>query len=135
MNTSMALARLGRACNALAGATVLLGAIGVTGVNAADLSVITVSAPKAKIVEHGPGTATATQQITVTAGVQYDPVTLTTNSGVALLKDGVQQAAIRVCRAADPGAPEDRSCIRNATHGAQPQIDAAVRRARAQNQG
>lgn len=133
MMTSKTPARLARVCSAFASATVLLGTIGLSAANAAE-SVITVSAPRAKIVEHGPGT-TSTQQMTVTARVEYDPVTLTTSSGVALLKDGVQQAAIRVCRAADPGAPEDRTCVQRATHGAQLQIDAAVKRARAQDHG
>ena len=131
MTTSKTLVQFGAVCGACAGAALLLGAIGFSGANAAEVQVITVSAPKVKIVEHGPGTAVAAQQITVTARVQYDPVTLTTNSGVALLKDGVQQAARRVCRAADPGAPEDANCVRNATNGAQRQIDAAVARARA----
>jgi UrcA family protein len=131
MTTSKVLARVGRECTACAGAALLLGMIGLSPAIAADVETITVSAPKLKIVEHGPGTATATQQVSVSARVQYDPVTLTTNSGVALLKDGVQQAARRVCRDADPGAPEDTNCILNATNAAQPQINAAVARARA----
>lgn len=118
-----------------AGAALLLGATAVSGVNAGDVQVITVSAPRVKILEHGPGTTTATQEMTVTARVQYDPVTLSTNSGVALLKDGVQEAARRICRAADPGAPEDMRCVRNATDSAQPQIDAAVARAKAREHG
>lgn len=131
MTTCKTLARIGGACSVLAGAALLTGTIGLSSANAADIAVITVSAPKAKLVEHGPGTSTATQEITVSARVQYDPVTLTTNSGVALLKDGVQQAARRVCSAADPGAPQDTDCIRKATDAAKPQINAAIARARA----
>lgn len=131
MKTSKTLARLGRACGALAGATLLMGTVAFSLANADEITSITVSAPKVKIVERGPGTRTAIEQVTISAGVQYDPVTLTTNSGVALLKNGVEQAALRVCRAADPGAPEDTQCVRNATHAAQPQIEAAVARARA----
>lgn len=126
------LVRLNRGCTLCAGvAALLFGTIGLSAAMAADVAAITVSAPRVQIIEHGPGTSTATEQITVTARVQYDPVTLTTNSGVALLKDGVEQAARRVCSAADPGAPQDTNCIRGATNAAQPQIKAAVARARA----
>jgi UrcA family protein len=131
MMNSKTLVEVGRVCAAFAGATLLLGTVGLSRVTAGEVQVITVSSPRVKIVEHGPGTQTATEQITLTAHVPYDPVTLTTNSGVALLKDGVQEAARRVCRAADPGSPEDTSCIRKATDGAQKQIDTAVARARA----
>ena len=131
MTRSKVLVQLRRACSTCAGVGLLVGAIAA---NADEIQVITVSAPQVKIMAHGPGPTSATEQVTVTARVQYDPVTLTTNSGVALLKDGVEQVARRVCRAADPNAPEDRNCIRNATDGAQPQIDAAVARARANHQ-
>ena len=116
--------------SALLGTALVLGTIAFSGAYADETEVITVSAPKAKLVAHGPGAATATQQITVMARVQYDPVSLTTNSGVALLKDGVEQAARRVCHAADPAAPEDMACVRNATDSAGSQIDAAIARAR-----
>lgn len=132
MAISNVLVQLRRAFGACAAVGLLVGAI--ADANADEVQVITVSAPQVKIMAHGPGPTSATQQVTVTARVQYDPVTLTTNSGVALLKDGVQQVARRVCRAADPSAPEDMNCIRNATDGAQPQIDAAIARARANHQ-
>jgi UrcA family protein len=115
---------------ALLGSAVVLATVGLSTAKADEPEVITVAAPKVNVIAHGPGAATATQQVTVTAHVQYDPVTLTTNSGVALLKDGVEQAARRVCRSADPGAPEDMTCVRSATDSAAPQIDAAVARAR-----
>jgi UrcA family protein len=70
------------------------------------------------------------EQSTVRLGVSYDPVTLTTNSGVALLKDAVTQAAFQACIDADPtSAPESR-CISNAIDQAQPQIAQAVAQAR-----
>ena len=133
MRTSKERTRSGRVCGAFSGAALLIGTMGLA--MAADIAAITVSAPKVKIVERGPGTSSATQQVTLSARVQYDPTTLTTHSGVALLKDGVEQAARRICQAADPGAPEDTGCIRNATHAAQPQIDAAIARARAREHG
>ncbi len=75
------------------------------------------------------------EQSTVKLGVRYDPVTLTTNSGVALLQDAVTQAAFRACVDADAtSAPESR-CIPNATDQAQPQIAQAVAQARRDAQG
>ncbi len=131
MTTSKTLVQLGRISAAFAGTALLLGAIGPPCATAAEIEGITVAAPRVKILEHGPGTAVAEQQVSITARVPYEAVTLSTNSGVALLKDGVEQAARRVCSAADPGAPVDTKCIRDAIHAAQPQIDAAVARARA----
>lgn len=130
MKTSKTLTRLGRARGAFAGVTLLIGMVAFCTANATDITSITVSSPKVKVLEHGPGTSTAVEQVTVTAAVPYEPVTLTTNSGAALLKYGVEQAALRVCYAADPAAPADTQCIRNATHAAQPQVDAAIARAR-----
>jgi UrcA family protein len=93
--------------------------------------------PTSQIVVQGPTTTIIgqdyrrpLQQSTVRLGVRYDPVTLTTNSGVALLKDAVTQAAFQACIDADPtSAPESR-CISNAIDQAQPQIAQAVARAR-----
>jgi UrcA family protein len=70
------------------------------------------------------------QQQTVKVDVSYDPVTLTTNSGVALLKDAVQQAAYKACTGDDNLMRPDYSCIRTAIEQARPQIAQAVARAR-----
>lgn len=70
------------------------------------------------------------EQSTVTLGVRYDPVTLTTNSGVALLKDAVTQAAFQACVEADPTSPPESRCVSNAIDQAQPQIAQAIAQAR-----
>lgn len=93
--------------------------------------------PINQIIVHGPSTQVIghdyrrpIEETTVTLGVRYDPVALTTNSGVALLKDAVTQAAFQACVDADPtSAPESR-CISDAIDQAQPQIDEAVAQAR-----
>jgi len=94
-------------------------------------------APPTQIVVRGTSTQVIghdyrrpVEQSTVRLGVRYNPVTLTTNSGVALLKDAVTQAAFQACVDADPTyAPESR-CISNAIDQAQPQIEQAVAQAR-----
>lgn len=62
-----------------------------------------------------------------TARIQYNPVTLTTNSGLALLKDGVEKAARELCYSIDPLDP-DGTCVRNAIESALPQISGRCRR-------
>ena len=128
---SKTLMRIGAATASAGAAVMLLAAIDVSLARAAEGDEITVTAPATKVIGRAPGANNPITQVTVTARVQYDPVTLTTNSGVALLKDGVLDAARRICRAADPGAPQDNECVRQATSSAQPQIDAAVAKARA----
>ncbi len=78
----------------------------------------------------GYGTLRPVEQSTVKVGVSYDPVTLTTHSGVALLKDAVTQAAFKACVDADPAYPPNSTCISSAIQQAQPQIAQAVARAR-----
>ena len=70
------------------------------------------------------------EQSTVKVGVSYDPVTLTTHSGVALLQDAVTQAAFKACVDADPTYAPESACISRAIDQAQPQIAQAVARAR-----
>jgi UrcA family protein len=78
----------------------------------------------------GYGSLHPLERSTVRVGVTYDPATLTTHSGVALLKDAVAQAAFKACIDADPAyAPESR-CMTEAIRQAQPQIAQAVARAR-----
>jgi UrcA family protein len=92
-----------------------------------------------QIVVHGSTTETIghdyhglrpIEQTRVTVGVRYDPVTLTTNSGVALLKDAVAQAALKACGASTWATVEYNSCVRPAIDEAQPQIARAVEQAR-----
>jgi UrcA family protein len=66
--------------------------------------------------------------------VSYDPATLTTNSGIALLKDSVADAARKACNAAGDAAdslPDDGgTCVRAAISSAQAQVDAAITKAK-----
>jgi UrcA family protein len=103
--------------------------------HAGDLDQITISAPAVKTVGREAATDAPIQQSTVSARVTFDPVTLTTNSGVALLNDSVLEAARRACDEADPLTPDDGSCLRTALESAKPQVDAAIARARSSANG
>jgi UrcA family protein len=92
------------------------------------VDVITVLAPAVRIVGHDAATNAPIQEMRVTVRVQFDPVTLTTNSGVALLKDSVVEAAQKACGAS---LTEDAvDCARDVIKSAQPEVDAAIARAR-----
>jgi UrcA family protein len=101
---------------------------------AADLPEVTISAPSVKTVDRDAATGAPIQEITETARVSVDPVTLTTNSGVALLQDKVLETAQQICDSTDPLADEgDGSCVREAVKSAQAQVKAAVARANSDN--
>jgi UrcA family protein len=92
---------------------------------------ITISSSRTKILGHDDATGAPITQVMKSARIQYDPVTLTTNSGVSLLKDSVEKAARELCSSIDPLDPDDGTCVRNAIDSARPQVDAAVARAKA----
>lgn len=114
-----------------------IGALAVMSAraHAGDLDEITISAPAVTTIGHEIPGLTPIQEATVTARVTADSVALTTNSGVALLKDSVLDAARKVCEAADPSTPDDGTCVLAAVKSAKPQIDAAVARARSSANG
>ena len=91
---------------------------------------ITISAPASKIVGYNLD-LTPILQTTVSARVPFNPVVLTTNSGVALLKDSVLQAARDVCSATDPQHEMDDECVLRVVRATKPQIEAAVSQAKA----
>ena len=72
------------------------------------------------------------QEVTTKVAVKYDPVTLTTNSGVALLNDSVADAARKACDADDIDAfsSDNETCVRKAIESAKTQVDSAIARAR-----
>jgi UrcA family protein len=72
------------------------------------------------------------QEVTRKVAVEYDPVTLTTNSGVALLNDSVADAARKACDTDDVDAfsSDNETCVRKAIESAKSQIDSAIARAR-----
>ncbi len=122
----------------LAGAAVLAFAVGGlvlswASAHATTLDAVTISAPAVKVVGRERLTNAPLQQTRISARVGFKPVTLTTNSGVALLRDSVQTAAFRVCAALGPDS--FGTCVIRAEQSAQPQVDAAITRARSATKG
>ena len=121
--------------------TFALGALAFmsAGAQAADYDEITISAPDVKTVGRDAATNAPIQEITKQATVKFEPAQLTTSSGVALLKDSVFDAALKVCNSItltmSDGDENDESCIRDAVKSAQAQINAAVARARTTTNG
>jgi len=125
----------------LAGAAVLAFAVGGLVLSWASahattvetLDPVTISAPAVKVVGRERLTNAPLQQTRISAHVGFKPVTLTTNSGVALLRDSVRNAAFRVCAALGPDSLG--TCVIRAEQSAQPQVDAAITRARSATKG
>lgn len=114
-----------------------IGAIALMSARAqaSDLEEISISAPTVKTIGRDYATGAPIEQITVNAHIKFNPVTLTTNSGVALLKDSVFEAARKACYDAGPfemgfGMDDDSECVQTAVKSAKPQVDAAIARAR-----
>jgi UrcA family protein len=74
------------------------------------------------------------QEVTTKVAVEYDPVTLTTNSGVALLNDSVADAARKACDTSAIDAfssdSDSETCVREAIESAKSQVASAIARAR-----
>jgi UrcA family protein len=100
------------------------------GARAAALEQITISTPNVKTVGRDAATGAPIEEVTSTARITVDPVRLTTNSGVALLQDRVQDAAQKLCYSLDPLSFDNSECVRGAVQSAQAQITAAVARAK-----
>ena len=79
--------------NLYAAFAVMAFAVCSVSAQAAEPDEVTISAPATRTVGHDYATNAPIQETTVKVAVSYDPVTLTTNSGVALLKDSVADAA------------------------------------------
>jgi UrcA family protein len=91
---------------------------------------VTVYAPRVRVVGRDEATLAPIEQETVSVRVHFDPPTLTTNSGRALLDDSVNAAARQACDSSDAVASDDpASCIDKAVAAAQPQIQTAIARA------
>jgi UrcA family protein len=115
----------------------LIGALSLACVsaNAAGLDPVTITAPAVKVVGQDSMTGAPIEQTTVTGQVKFDPVTLTTHSGVSLLNDGVRATAVKACEAAAPSSLNDESCVNRAVQSARPEVDAAIARARSNPNG
>jgi UrcA family protein len=99
------------------------------------LAVMSVSAYAADDPD-GSTTGAPIEEYTAQARVAFDPVSLTTNSGVALLNDDVRDAAEKACYSADPLTDDgEETCVREAVRAAKAQIDAAIARARSTANG
>lgn len=99
---------------------------------AALLEPITILAPAARTVRtvgYDAATGASIQEITTSARVKFNPVILTTYSGAALLKDDVAEAAQKACDSIEP-LDGSEACVRRAIRSAQPQVTAAISRAR-----
>jgi UrcA family protein len=107
---------------------------------ATDNNEVTITATHEKTIPYDPVTRGPVHEVTVTARVRADLDSLTQNSGVALLKDDVRDAARKVCTMAD-SARFDRTsddyvdCVHRAVRSAEPQVAALVARARASENG
>jgi UrcA family protein len=114
-----------------------LGALAIMSVSAqaAEPDEVTITAPAVKTVGREPATLAPIQEVTVTGHVTFNPVTLTTNSGVALLNDSVLEAARKACSSADPLMQDEETCVHYAVKSAKPQVDAAIARARSNANG
>ena len=98
--------------------------------NPVQLDPITVSAPATKIVDRDAATGAPIEEVTITARVQADPAALRTRYGALMLNYSVLEAARRACTAADPFTDDDGTCVNDAVKSAQPQVNAAIARAR-----
>ena len=121
-------------------ATFAIGAVALISARAqaddpAQVDQVTISSPTVNIVGRDSATGAPITETMKTARIQYDPVTLTTNSGVALLRDSVRESARKLCDSIDPLDPNDGTCIRAAVDSAKPQVDAAIARARSTANG
>jgi UrcA family protein len=125
-------------CNRLA-AAVALGALAFVsaGAQAAEPDEITISKPSVNTVGRDQATLAPIEEVSEKASIKFDPVTLTTNSGVALLNDSVLEAAAKVCNSVSFTMADDDpdGCIRRAVQSAQAQVDQAVARARSTPNG
>jgi UrcA family protein len=106
----------------------LLGAsIGAYADDPNQVDQVTVYAPAVRVVGRDDATLAPIEQRTVSVRVHFDPPTLTTNSGRALLDDSVNAAARQACDSAGlVAAADDASCIDKAVASAQPQVQTAI---------
>jgi UrcA family protein len=135
MRTSSSLvnARVPRRAVSIASALAALCLVSALAHADDDPDTITITAPSVKVIGRDAVTNAPIEETIVSVRVHFDPVTLTTNSGVSLLKDDVYDAARKACRAAtlDDVPSSDGDCVRVAVDSAMPQVNAAIARARA----
>jgi UrcA family protein len=102
---------------------------------AAESKEIMVQGPTTKMVGYDALTGAPIQQTTVKIAVIYDPATLATDSGVALLEESVADAARKACDSADRVTQDDGTCVRKAIDSVEAQIARMVSQARSSPKG
>ena len=105
------------------------------GAHAAEFKEIVVQGPTTKTVGFDLPTGAPIRETTVKIAVTYDPVTLTTDSGVALLNESVADAARKACGTAARVTADDGTCVRKAIDSARAQIARIVSQARSAANG
>jgi UrcA family protein len=118
-----------------AAAAIMALAVFSISAHAAESNEITVYGSTTKTVDRDYATGAPVQETTVKVAVSYDPVTLTTNSGIALLKDSIADAARKACATADPLTDDGGTCVREAISSAKTQIARAIAQARSSSNG
>ena len=110
---------------------IAIGVLGAAGAQAADLGEVTVTGPTIHTIGRD-ATGTPVRQLSGTVTVQYNPISLTTNSGRALVDYRVANVARNLCSAngAFPNADDDFNCVQQAVRGAKVQLDAATAQVR-----
>ena len=110
-------------------AILAIGVLSASAVQAADLGEVTVTGPTISTPRFD-ATGTPVRQVSGTMTVQYNAISLTTNSGRALVDDKVADVARTLCStisiAVDPASRDERTCVRQALDGAKSQLDAAT---------
>lgn len=100
---------------------------------------ITITGTRVDRVPYDFSVRRSVERVSVSATVPADLNVLTLNSGVALLKYNVRQAALKACMTADPlaTATSDSTidCVHEAVDNAQPQVDALIARAHSEANG
>jgi UrcA family protein len=114
---------------------VLAIAVFSASAHAAESNEIAVQGSTVKTVGRDYATGAPIRETTVKVAVSYDPATLNTDSGVALLKESVVDAARKACDTADPFTEDDGRCVLEAIHSAQAQIARVVTQARSSTNG
>jgi UrcA family protein len=115
-------------------ATMAIGLLSAS-VHAAEPNEIAIQGSTVKTVGSDYATGAPIEETTVKVAVNYDPATLKTDSGVALLKESVADAAAKACDSADPLSDDDGTCVREAIHSARAQIARVVAEARSKTNG
>jgi UrcA family protein len=135
LNTSTRIPRAGLLLAFAVGAITFLGSA-----QAAEApQEITITGTRVERIPYDFSVRRPVKEVSVSATVPADLNVLTLNSGVALLKYNVRQAALKACIMADPGATatDDTTvdCVNEAVDNARPQVNALIERAHREANG